>query len=212
MKSLTQVLLRRLSARKAAKLAPTERTVSYLCDLLQEQFAFKARIGDTWGEASAAGERILGWLGAAQATFLAPAKQACGLAILEAIVSHGVVALAARGTDSEVTLHAAGEFVMVNATEAECLLATSILLVANSLCISQSCLVVTAAGTSDFAFKARIGDRWGEASAAGERILGRLGAAQAAFLAPAEQACGLAILEAIISHGVVALAARGTDG
>merc|ERR1712072_1377173 len=94
-----EILMKGLTQLPLLALAPTERTVSYCNSSLQEQFAFKARIGDTWGEASATGERVLGWLGAAQATFLAPAEQACGLAILEAIVSHGVVALTARGTD-----------------------------------------------------------------------------------------------------------------
>ena len=105
----------------------------------------KAKLGNRRRETSAARKVVLGCLGAAQAARLAPSKQACRLAILEAIVSNSVVALTAGSTDAEVALHTAGELVMVDAAEPESFLAASILLLSNILCIGQSCLVITAA-------------------------------------------------------------------
>merc|ERR1712070_481682 len=86
-------------------------------DLLQ------ARFGLTWGKTSAACKVILCRLGAGEASRLAPAEQACCLAVLEAIVGHCVVALGASRADAKIRLHARSELVMVDATQAKCLLA-----------------------------------------------------------------------------------------
>merc|ERR1711991_867621 len=171
----------------------------------------EARLGNGWREAGAAGKLILGWLSAAQAARLAPAEQARGLAVLEAVVGHSVVALAARGADAKLALHTTGELVVIDASEAQSTLAAPILLLTNSLGIGQRRLIVAAAGPSGLALQARLGNGWGETGAAGKLILGWLSAAQAARLAPAEQARGLAVLEAVVGHSVVALAARGAD-
>merc|ERR1711998_44092 len=127
--------------------------------------ALETRSSHCWGEAGAARKVVLGKLSAAQAARLAPAEQACGLAVLEAVVSNSVVALAAGGTDRKVTLHAAGEFVVVNAAEAERLLAASILLLANILGIGQCSLVIRAACTSGRGLQARISRAGSETSA-----------------------------------------------
>merc|ERR1711998_567386 len=100
---------------------------------------------------------------------------------------------------------------MVNATETQCLLAASVLLLANGLRISKSCLVITAASTGGLLLKARRCGGRGETSAAREIVLSRLSAAQASRLAPAKEACCLAVLEAIVGHGVVTLAAGRAD-
>merc|ERR1711879_409689 len=133
------------------------------------------------GEASAAFETILGRLSAGEAARLAPTEQASSLAVLEAVVRDSVVTLGATRADAEIGLDARGELVVVDAAQAESLLAASILLLANILGISQGCLVISAAGTSDLqAVLARCGNCRGEASAAFETILGRLRAGEAA--------------------------------
>jgi len=60
-----------------------------------------------------------------------------GLAVLEAILDSGVVALRAVRTDAKVRLHTRFEFVMVDDSDGQCLLAACIRLLANSLCISK---------------------------------------------------------------------------
>merc|ERR1711937_925292 len=173
---------------------------------------FHAWISNCRREASTACETILGRLGAGEAARLAPAKQASCLAVLEAIVSHGVVALGATRADAEIRLDARSELVVVDAAQAKSLLAASILLLADVLGISECRLVISTTGTSDLqAVLARCSNCRGEASAAFETILGRLSAGEAARLAPAKQACGLAVLEAVVSHGVVALGATRAD-
>merc|ERR1712063_61358 len=116
-----------------------------------------------WREASATTQCILSWLGAAEATRLAPAKEACSLAVLEAIVSDGVVALGTSSTDAKVGLNAGNELVMVDAGHTQSLLAACILLLANCGGISQGCLVISPAGPCGF--QAWLGNCWGEASA-----------------------------------------------
>merc|ERR1712048_1437953 len=142
-------------------------------------------------EASAATQCILSRLGAGEAARLAPAEEACCLAVLEAILGNSVVALGAASADAEIGLHTSCELVVIDASEAEGFLAASVLLLANSRGISEGCLVISAAGTGGL--QARLGHSWREASAATQCILSRLGAGEAARLAPAEEACSLAV-------------------
>merc|ERR1719225_455574 len=161
------------------------------------------------GETSASAQCVLCRLSASEATGLAPSKEASSLAIGEAVLGHSVVALRAAGADAEVRLDARSELVVVNASETQGLLATCILLLSNSRGIGQSCLVIGAACTSGL--QARLRNASGEPSAGWQVILGRLGAAETTSFAPAEQACGLAVLEAILCGGVVALGAACAD-
>merc|ERR1719221_1512489 len=91
---------------------------------------------------------VLCWLGAVEAATLAPSKEARSLAILESVIGSGIVALGAGGRDSEVRLHARGEFVMVDTTQAKGCLATLVLFLTNILRVSESSLVAGTAGTS----------------------------------------------------------------
>merc|ERR1719336_2197901 len=168
-----------------------------------------AWVRDSWGETSATTQCILCWLCAAEATRLAPSKEACGLAVLETIVSDSVVALGASSTDAEVRLNAGHELVMVDACDTKSLLAACILLLANSGSISKSCLVISTASTCGL--KAWLSDGRSEASATTQCILSWLGAAEATRLAPAKEAYSLAVLEAVVSDGVVALGASSAD-
>jgi len=63
----------------------------------------------------------------------------------------------------------------------------------------------------EFLSVARVSDAGSEASARGKGVLGRLGAGQAACLAPAEEAVGLAVLGTVLASGCVALGARGSN-
>merc|ERR1712048_1526781 len=160
-------------------------------------------------EASAAAQCILSWLSAGEAARLAPAEEACSLAVLEAILGNCVVALRATSADAKVGLHAGSELVVVNASEAKRLLAASILLLANGRGIRKCSLVISTAGTGGL--QARLSHGRREASAAAQCILSRLGAGEAARLAPGEEACGLAVLEAVLGNRVVALRAASAD-
>merc|ERR1712196_213571 len=127
-----------------------------------------ARIGLGRSETCAASQVVLGRLSAAQATALAPAQQACCLAVLEAVVGHCVVALGASRTDGEFTLGAAGELVTIDAGKAQGILATLVLLVADSLGISQVGLIICRASSSGHGLEARIGLGGSETGAASQ--------------------------------------------
>merc|ERR1712039_956870 len=60
---------------------------------------------------------------------------------------------------------------------------------------------------SSYHFHAWLSHSRRESGAAAQCILSRLGAGEAARLAPAEEACGLAVLEAVLGNRVVALRA-----
>merc|ERR550514_289293 len=138
--------------------------------------SLQAWIGDRRREASASCQAVLGRLSAREASRLAPPEQAGSLAVLEAVISNGIVALGASGADAEIGLDAAGELVVVNARQAECLLATGVLLLTNRLGISKRCLVISTACASDLSLQAWIGDSRREASASCQAVLGRLSA------------------------------------
>merc|ERR1719230_1106620 len=152
----------------------------------------KARTGSACGKSSASGEIVLSRLGAVKAALLAPSEEASSLAVLEPIVSSGIVALAACGRDAQVRLNARGELVMVDASQAKGLLAACILLLTDVLRIGKCSLVISRAGTSGSGHKARTGSACGKSSASGKIVLSRLGAVKAALLAPSEEASSLA--------------------
>merc|ERR1712156_338975 len=160
-------------------------------------------------EAGAAAQCILSGLGAGEAARLAPAKEASSLAVLETILGNRVVALRATSADAQVGLHASSELVVIDAGETKRLLAASILLLANSGGIRKCSLVISAAGTGGL--QARLSHGRREAGAAAQCILSRLSAGEATRLAPAKEACSLAVLEAILGNRVVALRATSAD-
>merc|ERR1711924_394255 len=123
--------------------------------------------GSGWGEAGAAREIILRRLGAGEA---------CGLAILEAIVCHGVVALGACRADAKIRLHAGSELVMIGAGHAQGLLAACILLLADVLGIGKCGLIISTACAGGGQRVARGGSTCREASAGCKCVLRRLGA------------------------------------
>ena len=100
---------------------------------------------------------------------------------------------------------------MVDATEAQCRLGANALLLTYRVAIRKRSLLGSAACTSGCRLQARCGITTGETSALGKIDLGILGAIEAALLAPAKEASGLAVLESILSGGVVALGACVTD-
>jgi hypothetical protein len=129
------------------------------------------------GEACASGKVVLCWFGAVEASRLAPSKEACGLAILESIIGSGIVALAAGGRDAEIRLHAACELIVVDASQTKSLLGASILLLANSLGIGESGLIICRAATCGF--KAWCCSASGKACASGKVVLRWFGAVKA---------------------------------
>merc|ERR1711871_1248776 len=107
-----------------------------------------AWIGLGWSEACTGGQCVLGWLSALQATTLAPSKQACCFAVLEAVISNCIVALGAGGADRQLALGTAGELVVVDASQTQGLGAALVLLVTDSLGISKIGLICSGASTS----------------------------------------------------------------
>jgi len=80
---------------------------------------------------------------------------------------------------------------------------------ANNLRISEGSLLISAACASGGSLQllAWVSDAGGEAGASRKGVLSRLGAGQAAFLAPAEEAVGLAVLGTVLASHCVALGA-----
>jgi len=72
---------------------------------------------------------------AVKATLFAPSKEACSFAILESIISGDSVAFAAITRDGNLGGHAGIEFIMVDASQSQCLLAALVALVTKSLVI-----------------------------------------------------------------------------
>merc|ERR1712224_128879 len=96
---------------------------------------------------------------------------------------------------------------MVDATDTKGLLATSILLLTKILRIGEGSLVIGAARTGGCQFKAGCCSASGKACAGGKVVLRWFCAVKASLLAPSKEASSLAIFEAIIGSGIVALAA-----
>merc|ERR1712039_377188 len=184
-------------------------TIRKVGSTINSSYHFHAWLSHSRRESGAAAQCILSRLGAGEAARLAPSEEACGLAVLEAVLGNRVVALRATSADAQVPMHARSELVVIDAGETKRLLAASILLLANSCGIRKCSLVISAAGTSGLQAWLSHGRR--EAGAATQCILSRLGAGEAARLAPAEEACGLAVLEAVLGNRVVALRATSAD-
>merc|ERR1739845_245113 len=74
---------------------------------------------------------------AREAPLLAPSKQACSLAIFEAVVSSRGVAITARIADAHLRCHATLEFGMINATKTQSLLAALVALVTEGVVVER---------------------------------------------------------------------------
>jgi hypothetical protein len=98
-------------------------------------------------KASACWQIRLGWGSAREAARLAPSKEARSLAILEAVISSHGIAVTTSITDSNLSGHAALEFVMINATQTQSLLPTLVALVTKIIVVKSlnGCLIVRCA-------------------------------------------------------------------
>merc|ERR1719446_456270 len=99
-------------------------------------------------EAGATSKSVLSRLCAGEAARFAPPEQAGSLAIVESVLRNWVVALAARGADAKLALHAGDEAIVLDAGQSQILRATLVLLVTNHLGISERSLVVCRARAS----------------------------------------------------------------
>merc|ERR1712139_558081 len=165
----------------------------------QKSCLLLARVGRCGCETSASGEGLLCWRGAGQAARLAPVEKAVGFAVLGTVLTCGRIALRARGGNANGRSEAAVELVMVelSSDDVESCGAASVGLVANDLRISKLALFITRASTCDLSLQlifARVSRCCCETRASGEGLLCWRGAGQAARLAPAEKAVGLAVL------------------
>merc|ERR1711881_212907 len=93
-------------------------------------------------ETGATSKGVLGRLGARKTTGFAPTEEASSLAVVESVFRYWVVALAARGTDAKLALHARDEAIVIDAAEAQILGATRVLLGANHLGVCERSLVI----------------------------------------------------------------------
>merc|ERR1719201_2895923 len=110
-------------------------------EIINSHSNLHARRCHRWSEASATAQCILCGLSAAEASTFVPTEEASCLAVLEAVLGDGVVALRAASADAEVGCHATSELIMVDAREGQCSLAACILFLSNGLGICQCCLV-----------------------------------------------------------------------
>merc|ERR1719152_231447 len=119
----------------------------------------EARLSTSRCEASACIQSRLGLIccAAVQAALLAPAKEACGLAILGCVLTIGCVALGASSTNAQLASEAIVELVMVEVAcqHVVCSETTVRASLANSGTVSQCSLLVSTAGTSHGRLEAR---------------------------------------------------------
>merc|ERR1719215_153443 len=164
-------------------------------------------------DASACREVLLSWRSAIEAARLAPTEQARSLAVLETIVCSDGIALGAIGVDADLSLHACVELVVVDASQAQRSSAALVALVAKRVGIEtlDHSLLIGRALHGGCRFEARGCSSSFNASACREVLLSWCSAIEAARLAPTEQARSLAVLEAIVCCGGIALGAIGVD-
>jgi len=143
---------------------------------------------------------------------LAPSKEASGLAILEAIIRSYSIAFTASITDSNFSGHATFEFVMVDATQTKGVLATLVALVTERVVVQGLDFgLIVGCALHCTGLEARCGRASWDSCACWKVSLGGSCAVEAALLAPSKEASGLAVFEAIVGSGGIAVTASIAD-